>query len=406
VDDDTEVRLRKSPLFIVFTTVFVDLVGFGIVLPLLPFYAERFGADAFIVGMLAGSFSLMQFIFAPVWGRLSDRIGRRPVILVSLFASAVSYLIFGLARSLVVLFVSRIFAGIASANIAAAQAYIADITTKEQRAKGMGLIGAAFGLGFMFGPVLGGLLSTLGLSAPGLVASGLCLANMVLAYFRLPESLKPSDSPRVSKRRFNYQNLTDALSHRCIGSLLVLFFITTFAFANTYGTMALFTERQFGYGTSENGYLFAYIGTIAVIIQGGLIGRLTKLFGERRLLVAGAFLMIFGLILIPFAHSLFALLLVLAGLSIGNGLSNPIVPSLISQCSEAEEQGGTLGISQSMSSLARVIGPLWGGFVFEKWGDQYPFISAGIAMILAFVLSLRILANSKSNVQLNGATHL
>ena len=380
--------MKKSPLIIIFFTVFIDLVGFGIVLPLLPFYAQTFGATALLVGLLSTSFSLMQFLFAPLWGRLSDRVGRRPIILLGLLGSSVSYLVFGLANSLLVLFLSRILAGIAGANISTAQAYIADSTPPEGRAKGMGLIGAAYGLGFIFGPAIGGTLSQFGYGVPAFFASGLALCNCLAAYFLLPESLNSQSQTFTSRRGLSLAGICGGLRHPELGIFLGCFFISTFAFANLESTFALMTQRKFGLDARHNGYLFAYIGVLITIMQGVLIGRLVKKFGERKLVVIGLFSMIFGLGLLPFSPSLRYLLLVLVFLTFGSGVTNPSITSLISQITGAEDQGGILGVTQSLASLARILGPAWGGFTFDRFGFQYPYITGGIFMALAFGISL------------------
>jgi multidrug resistance protein len=238
--------MKKSPLVVLFVTVFIDLIGFGIVLPLLPFYAEHFGANALLVGLLSTCFSLMQLLFAPVWGRLSDRVGRRPVILAGLLGSSISYFTFALAQSLPILFLSRILAGIAGANISTAQAYIADSTQPENRAKGMGLIGAAYGLGFTVGPAIGGILSQYGYAVPAFFASALALGNFAAAWWLLPESRNPSQQIRQSESGLNWQRLKTGLQHPELGIFLLLFFISTFAFANLEATFALMTSRRFG----------------------------------------------------------------------------------------------------------------------------------------------------------------
>ncbi len=384
----SSVIMKRSPLVIIFFTVFIDLVGFGIVLPLLPFYAQIFGATALLVGLLSTSFSLMQFLFAPLWGRISDRIGRRPIILLGLLGSSVSYLVFGLANSLLLLFLSRILAGIAGANISTAQAYIADSTPPERRAKGMGLIGAAYGLGFIFGPAIGGTLSHYGYSVPAYFASVLALCNCLAAYFLLPESLNSPNRTFAGRQGLNFAGIQRGLRHPELGAFFACFFISTFAFANLESTFALMTQKRFGLDARHNGYLFAYIGVLITIMQGALIGRLVKRFGERKLVVTGLFSMIFGLGLLPFSSSLQYLLLVLVALTFGSGVTNPSITSLISQITGAEDQGGILGVGQSLASLARILGPVWGGFTFDRFGFQYPYITGGIFMAVAFGISL------------------
>ena len=389
--------MKKSPLVVLFVTVFIDLIGFGIVLPLLPFYAEHFGANALLVGLLSTSFSLMQLLFAPVWGRLSDRVGRRPVILAGLLGSSISYLTFALAQSLPILFLSRILAGIAGANISTAQAYIADSTQRENRAKGMGLIGAAYGLGFTVGPAIGGILSQYGYAVPAFFASALAIGNFAAAWWLLPESRNPSQQIRQTESGLNWQRLKTGLQHPELGVFLLLFFISTFAFANLEATFALMTARKFGFDARANGYLFAYIGILITIVQGGLTGRLARTLGERRMISVGLFCMIFGLGLLPYSLGLKSLLFVLVVLVGGHGFTNPSISSLISQAASAEDQGGILGVAQSLASLARILGPVWGGFTFDAFGFQYPYLTGSLFMAVAFSLSL-LAVKGKLNV--------
>ncbi len=386
--------MKKSPLVIVFVTVFIDLLGFGIIIPLLPFYAETFGASALTIGMLSTSFSLMQFLFAPVWGRLSDRIGRRPVILLGLFGSFVSYVVFGLANSLVVLFASRIFAGIAGANIPTAQALIADITTVENRAKGMGLLGAAFGLGFIFGPAIGGFMSHWGYSMPAFFAAALSLANFSAAWFLLPETLKaehraggPAKSRLAVFRR--------AMAQPHLPVLLLVYFIVVAAFSNFEAIFALFAERQFGFHAATIGYVFAFVGIVLVIVQGGLVGRVVHLAGEHRVVPVAIALTAIGMGLLPRDHTTATLLGTLALMSIGMGFNNPSIMSLISQFTAAEDQGSILGVSQSLASLARIAGPAWGGYAFDRFGPGVPFESGALFMFVASGIAFAGLVRAK-----------
>ncbi|HEX9756823.1 MAG TPA: MFS transporter [Nitrospiria bacterium] len=379
----------KSPLSVLFITVFVDLLGFGIVLPLAPFYAEFYGATGFHVGLLMMVYSLMQFLFAPFWGMLSDRVGRRPIILLSLAGSSVSYLIFGLAPSLFVLFLSRIFAGIFGASISTAQAYIADTTKPEDRAKGMGLIGAAFGLGFILGPAVGGFFSQFGYGVPAFIASAICFTNLLIAFIRLPESLTPERRGIVPRgQRYHPKQFAKVFQNSNLGLVILLMFFATFSFANFEATFALFTERRFEFTSSEVGYLFAYVGLLVAIVQGGLVGRLAKMFGERVLVRVGMFLMVAGLGLIPYAQNLWILAIVLAFLAVGLGMNTPSLNSLITLYSDPTRHGGILGVSQSISSLARILGPAWGGFSFDRVGISSPYFTGGLVMLLAFLLSM------------------
>jgi multidrug resistance protein len=376
-----------SPLVIVFVTVFIDLLGFGIIIPLMPFYATHFGASAFEVGMLATSFSLMQFLFAPLWGRWSDVIGRRPVILIGLLGSAVSYLTFGLAQSLVLLFVSRCLAGVAGANISTAQAFIADSTAPENRAKGMGMVGAAFGLGFIFGPALGGFLSQWGYQAPAFFAAALSFANFIAALAFLPESL-PADRRTIARRRTRLQAFEHALNRPRLPTVLVVFFLIVSAFASFESMFALYSQARFGFTSVTIGYLFAGVGVVLAVVQGLLVGRVVKRVGEHRLAPAAIALLSVGLGLVSIAPSVPALAAACGIIALGMGFQSPSMLSVISQLSDRADQGSALGVSQSLGSLARIVGPLWGGFVFDRFGHAAPFISAALLMSVACALSV------------------
>ncbi len=376
-----------SPLIIVFVTVFIDLLGFGIIIPLMPFYATHFGASAFQVGMLATSFSLMQFLFAPLWGRWSDVIGRRPIILIGLLGSAVSYLAFGLAHSLTLLFVSRCLAGIAGANIPTAQAYIADSTTPENRAKGMGMVGAAFGLGFIFGPALGGFLSQWGYQAPALFAAGLSLLNFLAALVLLPESLPP-ERRTSARRRSRVDVFRHAIARPRLPTVLAVFFLIVSAFASFESMFALYSQARFGFDSVTIGFLFAGVGVILAIVQGLLVGRVVRRLGEHRLVPAAIALLAIGLALVWVAGSVPALAFASAVIAVGMGFQSPSMLSVISQLSDPADQGAMLGVSQSLGSLGRIVGPLWGGFVFDRFGHAAPFASAALVMSVACVLSV------------------
>jgi len=385
--------VKLSPLIVVFVTVFIDLLGFGIIIPLLPFYAETFGATGFTIGLLATSFSLMQFIFAPIWGRVSDRIGRRPIILLGLLGSCLSYLGFGLASTLTTLFLARIFAGIAGANIPTAQAVVADLTTPENRAKGMGLVGAAFGLGFIFGPAIGGFLSRYGYSVPAFFASGLSLANFLAAWFLLPESLRPEH--RAMERVGRIDALRAALARPHLPLLLVIGFLVVAAFSGYESTFALFAERTYGFTASSIGYIFAFVGVILVIVQGALVGRVVKWIGEHHIVPASLALVAAGLLMIPATTSVAALLVASGVMAVGMGFNNPSLMSLISRYSAAEDQGGVLGLTQSLNSLARIVGPMWGGFAFDRLGIGMPYITSAAVMGLAALLAVHALWRSQ-----------
>jgi multidrug resistance protein len=374
-----------SPLVIIFVTVFIDLLGFGIIIPLLPFYAESFGASAFAIGLLGTSFSLMQFLFSPIWGRWSDRIGRKPIILIGLLGSCLSYVTMALATSLALLFIARIVGGIAGANIPTAQAYIADITTPENRARGMGLVGAAFGLGFIFGPAIGGLLSRFSPETPMWCAAALCFANFVAAWFLLPESRLVNAATKTLGRMEAFRL---AMGQPTLLVILALYFIVTMAFSAFEATFALFTEARFGFTAASIGFLFAFIGAIIAVIQGVLIGRVVKRVGERRVIPAAIAAIAVSIGLLPFVWNVPTLLVALGVLAMGMGFNNPSLSSMVSKLSHEDDQGGTLGLASSLASLGRVVGPAWGGYFYDAYGMTTPYLSAAGLMFVAFLMSL------------------
>lgn len=356
--------MSRSPLVVILTTVFIDLVGFGIVIPVLPFYAEgtRFNATPRMVGLLFASYSIMQLIFSPILGSLSDKYGRRPVLLLSIIGTGVGFLVLGFAQTLPMLFAGRILDGITGGNISTAQAYIADVTTKENRASGMGLIGAAFGFGFIFGPAIGGILSRWGIQVPFIFAATLCFANALLLYFKLPETVtaqRPAENRAAGGRGFG--QLLNSLKDSRLAFVLTIYFLFVVSFSIMTTSFSLYTMFRFGYDAQHTGYLFAYVGIIAVIIQGGLIGRLVKRFGELPLVIVGALFFALSLFAVPFvgpAAGGLAALLVGGGIfSLGNSLATPALTSLASKSAPAGQQGSILGVTQSVASLARAIGP-------------------------------------------------
>jgi MFS family permease len=396
----------RSALGVLFLVVFVDLLGFGMVIPVMALYAKHLGAAESSTGWLSTGFSLMQLGFAPVWGVLSDRIGRRPVLLISIAMTAVAFLGYALAPTFGWLLVSRLFAGAATANIAIAQAYVADVTTPEGRAKGMGVIGAAFGLGFVFGPAIGGWLSGYSLAWPGLAAAGLSAVNLVAAWILLPEPAVRSQAGAELKHRMGA--LLAALTRPGIRRLLVIFFLITLAFSAMEATYAFLAQAY--YGLDNRGVVFSFlvIGVLVVIVQGGLIGPLTRAFGERRLLVVGAALQAGSLLWLPFAHGWFPagvalpawlspgfveLAVASAPLSVGSGLTAPALSALLSKLSRADAQGGTLGIGQSASALGRVLGPISGtsSYAYAPPGTHpWPYLGAAALMAVSALVGLTL----------------
>jgi MFS transporter, DHA1 family, tetracycline resistance protein len=377
-----------------FLIVFVDLVGFGLVIPLLPFYAVRFAASPQEVTALLAVYSLAQLVTAPLWGRLSDKIGRRPVLLFSLTASAFAYLWLGGATALWMLFAARAFAGACAGNIAAAQAYIADVTRPEERARGMGLIGAAFGLGFIIGPALGGLIAgndpaTADIETPAWIAAGLSMLAFCGVLLLLSESLPAGVRSRaVAHNRIGA--VVEVLHRPVLSRLILVFFLVILAFAGMESTFALWAMGEFGWGPRQVGYVFAYVGILSAVLQGGLIGRLTRRFGEERLLLCGLALIGAGLLLMTLAHNLAVLVVAVTGLSLGMGLSQPSLNSLISRRAGNEEQGEVMGVSQSVGSLSRVLGPFAAGFCFAAFGRNAAFLWGAALVALALLLALKL----------------
>jgi MFS transporter, DHA1 family, tetracycline resistance protein len=377
-----------------FLIVFVDLIGFGLVIPLLPFYAVRFAASPQQVTLLLAVYSLMQLFAAPFWGRLSDRVGRRPVLIASMAASSIAYLWMGNATALWTLFAARAVAGACAGNIAAAQAYIADVTKPEERAKGMGLIGAAFGLGFIIGPALGGLLAgndpaTADIETPAWVAAGLSSLALCGVVLLLPESL-PADQRGRPPARGRVSAILGVLGRPVLSRLISVFFLVILAFAGMESTFALWAMAQFGWGPGQVAYVFAYVGVLSAALQGGLIGRLTRRFGEERLLLCGLALIGIGLLIMPAARGIAVLALAVTALALGMGLTQPSLNSLISRLAMREEQGEVLGVSQSIGSFSRVLGPAAAGFFFAQFGRNAAFLWGAVLVAAALLTAFKL----------------
>ena len=371
----------------VLLTVFLDLVGFGIVIPLLPFYAEAVGANALQVTLLMAAYSLSQFLFAPFWGSLSDRFGRRPILLVSIFATILGLAGFALATNVWMLFLFRTLHGAAAANISTAQAAIADITPPEKRAMGMGLIGAAFGVGFTVGPWIGGELAEYGIAAPIWMAAGLSALNLALAAIFLPETRRPDSEP-ARPRPLHPARFLEVARHPVVGLSVVLTFVLTAAFALMESTFTLFAEHIHGLGPQQLGRMFGLAGLTMLILQGGLIGPLVRRFGEGKLIPYGVSTLAIGLVLLPLVPPGWALIAVFILIAIGQGLASPSLQSLISKSTPAEQQGFVLGTNQLMSALARVIGPAAGGLLYTGLDPASPFLAAAAILLGGLLLSV------------------
>jgi multidrug resistance protein len=379
-------RSRLSPLVIVFLTVFIDLIGFGIVIPLLPLYAKAHNPTPVELGLLMACFSAMQFVFAPLLGRLSDRVGRRPVVLVSLAGTVVSYLLFAFAHTLAALFVSRLLAGITGANIAAAQAIIADVTPPEERASGMGLIGMAFGLGFIFGPALGGLAVHLGEAGPGLFAAGLSTVAFLWALVALPET-RPAGAAVPARHALPFRGFAKAFAKPALAAFLLLALVATTAFSGFEATFALYLASRFGASPAHVAWAFVGVGIAATVVQGGLIRPLVRRLGELRVVTLGASCLLAGFIAILGVGSLSALAVALVFLSFGWAVTIPSLSGLVSRRTPASEQGEVLGTFQSMTALGRIVGAFWGASSFLRFGPPGPFTTGvaleGLALVLA-----------------------
>ncbi len=415
--------MNKSALATVFLVVVIDLLGFGIILPLLPFYAQEFAASAVMIGLLYSVYSFMQLIFSPIWGSWSDRIGRRPIMLLSTFGAVIAYIVFGLAESLGVLFFSRVIAGMMGGNISTAQAYIADVTDSANRARGMGLIGAAFGIGFVIGPATATALihptfqemvANAGFTEfatwmgenryalPGFFAAFLSFCSFLMVLFKLPETVdtsKPREKvfrrPSVFTPKF-WRLLKDQKGKSARGYLIPLvigFFLLSFGESSLYSAFPLFAESQLNMTAEQVGIQFFYIGIIAVIVQGFLIKSLTNAFSEEKLFMVGNILMVIGLGLIPFATSMLTLAIFLGLMALGKSLNTPTITSLISKEASEDNVGAVMGASQGLSGLGRMIGPTWGGALFAVYFGL-PFVATAIIVAATVWIAIGLISKS------------
>jgi MFS transporter, DHA1 family, tetracycline resistance protein len=419
--------MNKPALATVFLVVMIDLLGFGIVLPLLPFYAQEFAASAVMIGLLYSVYSFMQLIFSPIWGSWSDRIGRRPIMLLSTFGAVIAYIIFGLAESLGVLFFSRVVAGMMGGNISTAQAYIADVTDSENRARGMGLIGAAFGIGFVIGPAtatvlihpafhefvanagfvaFSGWMGENRFALPGFFAAFLSLCSFLMVLFKLPETVdtsKPKEAafrrPSVFTPRF-WRMLSEQKGRSSRGYLIPLvigFFLLSFGESSLYSSFPLFAEGELNMTAEEVGIQFFYIGIIAVVVQGFLIKPLTNRFAEEKLFMVGNILMVIGLGLIPLAQNMFTLALFLGLMALGKSLNTPTITSLISKEADEDNVGAVMGASQGLSGLGRMIGPTWGGALFAVYFGL-PFGATALIVATTIWIAIGLIQKERERV--------
>ena len=379
------------PLTLIFLTLFLDLLGVGILIPITPYLVRHFRSDALTIGLLVLVFSAAQFLMTPVLGALSDRYGRRPILLASLFGTAIGHFMFGLAPTLGFMFAARILDGITGGNISTAQAYIADITPPQDRAKSFGLIGAAFGLGFMMGPAIGGLLSTISLQAPAFAAGTLALVTTALSYFFLPESLPPerrTTAPLTWHMLNPFNAIAGAFQRANLRLILLSSFTLNFAYSALQSHFAIYTLTRFAANEKQNAMLLTYLGVMITIIQGGLIRRLMPVLGEKRLIHTGLVLGAVGFLALILAPTLGYVYGALTLLSMGSGLAAPAIQSLVSRRAGSSEQGVIMGVTQSLGSLARILGPLWAGLTFDAFSPSAPYWTGIVMMIVSLLLAV------------------
>lgn len=388
-------------LFSIIVVVFVDLLGFSLILPLLPYYAEKYGATQFVTGLLVASYAAMQLIGAPLLGRLSDRYGRRPVLLASVFGTFLGFLLLGFADNigsalagafdpqaanlfvLGILFLSRMVDGLTGGNLSVAQAYISDVTDAQNRSKGLGMIGAAFGLGFIIGPATGGLLSQWGYAIPGIVAAALSFVNLMLIYFWLPESLTEEKRAEMPEKRpaVTINALSKALTRPFTGALLTTRFFFGLAFAIFQTIFSLYALQKFNLQARDTGFILTYVGILSVIVQGFLIGRLTKAYREDVLIFVSGILMIISLIGWALTPSIFWLLVVLTPTAISGGILNTLLSSTLTKAVQPQEIGGILGLGSAIESATRIFAPIIGGYLLQTFGTWSPGTFGAVIML-------------------------
>ena len=376
----------SRPLLIIFLTIFVNLVGFGIIIPLLPFYAETFGASPIVIGLLFAVFSLCQLAAAPALGDISDRYGRRPVLVFSLAGTVVSFAMLALAHSIVMLFAARIVDGLSGGNISTARAYVADITEPKDRARAYGLIGAAFGLGFILGPALSGVLAKVSYTAPIWAAAAITLVATVMAWAWLPETIHRAHAGTGNWNPFRF--LPELVGRPIVTRVLAVDFMYWFSFAVFQTTFALFAAQRFGFDASKTGYFFAAFGVLGAIIQGGFIRHIVHRLGDKPTFMMGLVFGAVGLVWSALAHSVVMFSVALVPLAFGIGFGHPTVASLVSLVARGDEQGRVQGAASAVESLGRTIGPVWGNASLQQFGESTPYISAAALLMLTLLMSV------------------
>jgi DHA1 family tetracycline resistance protein-like MFS transporter len=372
------------PLLIIFLTIFVNLVGFGIIIPLLPFYAETFGASPIVIGLLFAAFSISQLIAAPVLGDLSDRYGRRPVLIFSLAGTVASLVMLALAHGLAMLFLARIVDGLSGGNISTARAYVADITEPKDRARAYGLIGAAFGLGFILGPAISGVLARVSYTAPIWAAAAITLGATALAWLWLPETVHRAHAGTGMPFRY----LPALLRRPGLRRVLAIDFVYWFAFAMFQTTFALFAARRFSFDASDTGYFFSCFGVLGAVVQAGLIRPIVRRLGDKPTLILGLGCAAIGLIFSALSYSVAVFVVALVPLALGIGFGHPTMTSLVSRAAREDEQGRVQGAASALESLGRTVGPVWGNASLQHWGEGTPYISAAACLLVALLMTV------------------
>ena len=379
--------MNNKFLFGIILVVFIDLLGFSLIIPLLPYYAQTFNASDTTIGLLLASYAAAQLIGAPLLGRASDQFGRRPILLISIFGTFLGFVLFGFANSLTTLFVSRILQGITGGNLSVAQAYITDVTDAQSRNRGLGMIGAAFGLGFIIGPALGGVLSNISYSVPAFVAAGLSLINLILIIFWLPESLTPERRAQMTGKRpaITLSALLESLRRPLTGPLLITRFLYSLAFVILQSIFSLFALKRFGMSVVATGFVLTYVGVVSVFTQAWLIGKLSQRFQDMVLIQGGLIVLGFGLLAWAFAPNILILVLSVTPIALAGGMLNTILPSALTKTVEPQEFGGILGLSTSIESSTRVIAPLLGGFMLDRISHWAPGVFGALLLFSTFI---------------------
>lgn len=393
-------KMLRSPLFLMALTIFIDFTGFGLVIPLLPFWAQHLGANPLGVGLILTTYALAQFICTPMLGALSDRYGRKRIIMISLCIEVISFALTALAHTLPMLLFARAVGGIGASNIGSAQAVVSDVTPPEKRAAGMGTIGAAIGLGFVVGPAIGGVFSPHGELTPFWIAMGLALVNALLVLWLLPETRKQQGGATATRGGIGvlFSGWGKVSRNRAILSLVLVNLLYTLAFTGMETVFPLLTQKNFGWHATQNGYVFTYVGIVIVLMQGGLVGRLVKRWGERNLMLGGLVLLGLGLLMLIWSSSLALLLIAVGVLSIGDGAVTPTSSAVLSLLTPKDEQGEILGFAQGIGGLGRVIGPLIAGTLFT-FNAGAPFLAGGVFALLAIMVTLPVMTSIQRTIE-------